>query len=302
MYVADRLVELEQAATTRLSAKADDAQAVLALAIVAMRGINGPEDAQRRKRTIAHAEGCLQRQPEAAVCHYALGVVLGVQAMSEGLLKATGSIGRIKDSLAQALALDGQWYPARSALTEFYLTVPGLMGGSTGKARDLARGAANAEQVRALEARVLIEGDKFDAALQALAQVRPGNDRALADDVAGWTYAAGIALINNGQAERARAAFERLVRERPDDANGLWGLARVQAESGAHAEALKLFHRVTPLSGAERLPIDYRVGISLQALGQKEPARAAFSKFIAAGKGSKKTLEDAKLRLEKLPA
>ncbi len=302
MLVASRFAELEKTAAARVAVRPDDAQAVLALALVSMRPGGSTEEASRRKAAIGHAETCLQRQPDAAVCHYALGVVLGLQAMSEGMLKAASSVGRIKESLTQAVALDAQWYPARSALTEFYLLVPGMMGGSTSKARELARGAANAEQVRALDARVLIEAGKHDAALQALAQVRPGADQTLADDVSGWTLAAGMALVNDGQAERARTAFERQARERPDDPNGLWGLARVQAEAGAHAEALKLYARLATLSGSERFPVDYRVGISLQALGQKDSARAAFSRFIGADKGSKKALEDARSRLEKLAA
>ena len=303
MLTSSRYAELEKTATVRVAVRPDDAQAVLALAVLSMRGSgNASEDALRRKAAIAQADACLQRQPDAAVCHYALGVVLGVQAMSEGMFKAAGSVGRVKEALTQAVALDGQWYPARSALTEFYLLAPGVMGGSTSKAKELARGAANAEQSRALEARLLIDAEKFDAALTALAQVHPGSDRVLADDVAGWTYAAGMSLLNEGQPERARAAFERQVRERPDDPTGLWGLARVQAESGAHAEALKLYARIAPLPGAEVFPLDYRIGISLQALGQKDAARAALSRFVGAGKGSKKALDDAKARLDKLAA
>lgn len=303
LLTSSRYAELDKAAAARVAVRPDDAQAVLALAVLSMRGSgNATDEANRRKAAITQAEACLQRQPDAAACHYALGVVLGVQAMSEGMLKAAGSVGRIKEALAQAVALDAQWYPARSALTEFYLLAPGVMGGSTSKARELARGASNAEQTRALDARVLIDAEKFDAALLALAQVRSGSDRTLADDVADWTFAAGLGLLNEGQPERARAAFERLVRERPDDPTGLWGLARVQAESGAHAEALKLLARIAPLEGAEAFPLDYRIGISLQALGQKDAARAALSRFVGAGKGSKKALDDAKARLDKLAA
>jgi hypothetical protein len=302
LYIADRFADLEKTGAARLAAKAEDAQAVLALAIAAMRGGNSTEDSNRRLKAIGHAETCVQRQPQAAACHYALGTVLGVQAMNEGMLKAAASVGRVKEALTQALALDGQWFPARSALTEFYLVAPGMMGGSTSKAKELAKGASNPEQARALEARVLIDAGKAEAALQALAQVKTAGDRALADDVAGWTVAAGISLINDGQAERARPAFERLYRERADDPGAAWGLARVQAEAGAHAEAIKLFSGMSKLQGAERFPIDYRIGISQQALGQKELARASFSKFVAAGKGSKKALEDAKARLEKLGA
>lgn len=300
IHVGQRFSELEKTGTARVAARADDAQAVLALAIVAMRGGPGVDDATRRKSSIGHSEACLQRQPDAAACHYALGIVLGVQAISEGMLKAAASAGRVKDSLTQAMLLDARWYPARSALIEFYLVAPAMLGGSTSKARELARAAPSAEQVRALEARLPIDDDKFEAALQALAQVRPGSDTALAEDVAGWIYAAGIGLINAGQAERSGAAFERVVRERPDDPSGLWGLARVNAESGAHAEAVKLFGRVSALSGSERFPVDYRSGISLQALGQKELARAAFGRFIKAGKGSGKALDDARARLSTL--
>jgi tetratricopeptide (TPR) repeat protein len=301
LYSTSKFAELEKTAAARVAAKADDAQAVLALALTALRGGGtAAADATRRKASLAHAETCIQRQPDAAVCHYALGSVLGVQAMTEGMMKAAGSAGRVKDALAQAVALDGQWYPARSALTEFYLLAPGMMGGSTSKAKELARSASTPEQVRALEARLLLDAEKFESALQALQQVKVGNDRALADDVAGWTYAAGIALVNSGQAERARSAFERLQRERPDDANATWGLARVQAESGAHAEAVKLYARVNGMPGSEYMPVDYRLGVSLEALGQKDAAKAALNRFVSAGKGSKKSLEDAKQRLEKL--
>jgi tetratricopeptide (TPR) repeat protein len=300
LLLANRFVELEKAANARLLAKPDDTQAVLAHAVLALRGGNGAPEAARRKAAMAQADTCVQRQPQAAACHYALGVVMGVQAMNEGMLKAASSAGRVKEALTQAVALDGAWFPARSALVEFYLTVPGVMGGSSAKAKELARSAATPEQVRALEARMLIGAEKFEAALQALAQVRPGTDQALADDVAGWVYVAGIALINQGHGERARAALERLSQERPTDANAQWAMARVHAESGAHAEALKLYARLPGLEGSERMPIDFRSGISLQALGQKEAARAAFSRSVAAGKGSKKALEEAKARLEQL--
>ena len=57
---------------------------------------------------------------------------------------------------------------------------------------------------------------------------------------------------------------------------------------------------VLELKGAAELPIDYRAGIAHQALGSAEAARAAFKRFVAAGKGSKGNLEDAKKRLEQL--
>jgi thioredoxin-like negative regulator of GroEL len=51
---------------------------------------------------------------------------------------------------------------------EFYAIAPGLMGGSTSKAGELAKGAPQPEQAGALQARVLMLEQKFEPALQAL--------------------------------------------------------------------------------------------------------------------------------------
>ena len=48
------------------------------------------------------------------------------------------------------------------------------------------------------------------------------------------------------------------------------------------------------------LPIDYRLGIALQAQGQAEAAKAALARFVAAGRGSNKSLDDARKRLAQL--
>jgi Flp pilus assembly protein TadD len=46
--------------------------------------------------------------------------------------------------------------------------------------------------------------------------------------------------------------------------------------------------------------VDYRRGIALQELGRKDEARAAYTRFVAAGKGQKAALEDARKRLAEL--
>lgn len=291
-----RRADLERLALPRLAARADDAQAVLAAALLALQG----DDAARRRTAIGQAEKCVELQPKAAACHYALGAVLGVQALSEGMLKMMGSVGRIKAALQQALDLAPGWHPARSALVEFYLQAPGVVGGSISKARELARAAANADQARALEARIALQEERFDAALGALAQVKAGNDSALAADLRGWTVGAAIGLVNKGEAAKARAAFERLMTERPDDALPPYGLARVATDTGQPAQAVALLERAAMLQGADRLPIDYRLGIAQQALEQKDAARESFKRFVAANKGSPRSLDDAKKRLAQL--
>ena len=48
------------------------------------------------------------------------------------------------------------------------------------------------------------------------------------------------------------------------------------------------------------MPIDYRLGMAWQARGDRDKARAAFSRFIGVGKGNPKNLDDAKKRLTEL--
>ncbi len=298
LYQRERLAELQNLARERLAAQPGDAQAVLALAVAAMQA----NDGAARQAVIGRAETCAQQQPQAAACHYALGVVLGAQAMTEGMLKAARSAGTVKAALSQAHTLDPQWYPARSALVEFYLLAPGMMGGSTTKAQELARSAPVADQAKLLQARVDLQDDRAAAALQALAGLLKLPDADQAEDAASWGFAAATQLINAGQASQARAFLERLQQDRPASAYGPYGLARVRVAEGAHAEALKLYDQAAAAADAARLPLDYRRGISLQALGRNDEARAAFTRFVAAGKGQKASLDDARKRLQALGA
>ena len=296
LLTAERMSDLETTANQRLAGHPDDAQAVLGLAMSAMAGNDGP----RRETTIRRAEACIKLTPLAAECHYALGTVLGVHAMTQGMVKMASSVGTVKAALQESLRLAPQWYPARSAVVEFYLQAPGLIGGSTAKATEAARTAAKPEQARALEARVALEDDRFDAALAGLYGVQAGTDSALADDVQQWTAQAGFGLLGKGEAAKAKPVFERLLREQPTQAVGAYGLARTLMELGATVEATRLFEQAAKLKGATQLPVDYRLGLALQAQGQTEPARAAYARFVAAGRSQGKSLDDARKRLAQL--
>lgn len=296
LHAAGKSGELQRLATQRLAAQADDVQAVLALAVTALAGT----EAGPRQTAMARAESCVQRLPQAAACHYALGTVLAVQAMSEGMLKAARSAGTVKTALTQAQALEPAWYPARSALVEFHLVAPGMMGGSAAKAAELAASAPVPEQARALQARVALQDGKAETALSSLTTLLTVPDQDLADDVRQWGAQAAFNLVNNGQAAKAQAFFERLTKERPGHAMGPYGLGRVRTEAGAFDEAVKLFESSASLKGAEILPIDYRKGIALQQAGRNDAARVAYKSFVAAGKGQKSSLDDARKRLDQL--
>jgi tetratricopeptide (TPR) repeat protein len=296
LYLADKTAELQRVSSQRVATQADDAQAVLGLALAALQR----DDAPARLEAITRAETCIARAPRAAACHYAHGVVLGMHAMSEGMFKMARSAGTVRDALTTALDLGPAWYPARSALVEFYAIAPGLMGGSTSKAGELARGAPQPEQAGALQARVLMLEQKFEPALQALTALPAKLEPALAMDVHAWAVQSSLGMINKGQAAAAQPALEKLRQQLPLQAGPCYALARARAEQGAHEEAIKLYEQAAGLKGAQDWPISYRIGIAQQQLGRKDAARASLQRFVSAGKGQKNSLEDARKRLEQL--
>ena len=298
LYQDDRAADLLRAAQQRLQAQPEDPQAVLALGLLALQGT----DSAARQTALQKAEACIEKQPAAAPCHYVLGTVLGVQAMSEGMMKAARSAGTVRTALGKAQELEPAWYPARSALAEFYLLAPGIMGGSTAKAQELARSAPSPEQARLLEARIHMNDRKFEAALKTLVELPATLPPSLQEDARQWALQASLGLINAGNAATAQPTLERLAREQPGEAGPTYALGRALAEQGGHDTALKLYEQSARLKGAERLPLAWRVGIAQQALGRVEEAKASFQRFVAAGKGQKSALEDARKRLAQLGA
>ncbi len=296
LYQAERSDDLSKAASQRLAGTPDDPQAVLALGLAALM----KDSADARRQALTRAEACITRDPKVAACQYTHGVLLGVQAMSEGMMKAARSIGTVRQALLSAHELEPSWYPARSALVEFYVEAPGMLGGSSGKAEELAKSAPLPEQAKALQARVQMGDKKHEAALATLLALPANLEPNLNGDVQSWTMQSGMQLVNAKQPAKAVPAFERLMRDKPNSAAGYYGLARAKGELGDWAEALALLEKSAKLKGADSWPVVYRIGIAQQQLGKTDAAKASFKSFIDAGKGQKNSLEDARKRLEQL--
>jgi hypothetical protein len=288
---------LAKRAQERLAVNAADTQALLALALSRV----NETDASKREAAVEQLAVCAASQPTAADCHYGYAALLGSHALQIGVLKAASSAGKIREGFARAVELAPQWYPPRSGLVQFYLQAPGFMGGSVGKARETARGAARPEQARVLEAMVAFHDKDLDATQKLLEPHRRGADFDVDDDAHSTLTGLGITYIREGKAERARPVFERMARERPADAMGPFGLGYVAAELGQHADATKFYEHCATLKGSDQLPVDYRLGLSQIAAGQRDAARASLQRFVQAkGPWPAKYIDDAKKRLQEL--
>ena len=294
----DRHAELETQARQRLKAEPGDPQATLAVGFAVLAdGKAATVDA-----AVPLAEACIARHPEAAECHYMLGNLLGAQALRGGMMQGMRLAGRIRESFEKAVALGPDTFNHRVGLMQFYLAAPGIAGGGVDKARDLvaATEARQPEQARCLRAMVEISEEHYAEAEKLLWAVQPGNDNALRSTVYGTLAQLGAQKLNAKQTAQAQSLFERLMQSDPSRAFAVYGLGRVRAETGAPQEALRYYAQARTLRGHAGLPIDYREALAWLGVGDTAKAKALLQRFVSAGRGHPKNIEDAKERLAKL--
>lgn len=270
-------------------AKAGDEQAAVALALAAV----DDNDATRLEASLPALQACADKR---APCAYALGRVYGQQAMTASIFKMPGLAAKTKDQFAKAVELDPLLYEARSGLTQFYLIAPGFAGGSAAKARELAdqAQARQPEHAKLLRAMLAINDKDWAGAERELASVKPGDDHMLARELRGnWTRV-GFEFMDQKNYPKARGIFEALQRDYPAHAAGAYGLGRVSLDMGQPDEAVKQLERARTLEGAERLPIDHRLGQALLAKGDKAGAKAALERFMQNKRANPRNVEEAK--------
>jgi len=295
---AGQTEELDRAALARLRSQPEDPQAIVAHALSVLADAN-----TQRSDTAARAvQGCLNRLPEQAACHYAMAMVQGVEVMNGGALKALGLAGPIRKHLIRALELDPLLFDARLALLRVYLKLPSIAGGSKAKARELAHAAQarQPEHAKLLNALLAAEAKQWPEMERTLRSIKPGSDPGLHSALRDAWYELAMHWIFEQQYGQARSLFENLARSYPTQAVGPFGLARLAAAQGQFDESARQFERARALTGAKKIPLDYRLGLMLLDKGDKVQARAALERFVAGRKGSPKNLEDARKRLAEL--
>ena len=88
---------------------------------------------------ISYYEVLVKDEKGTANYHFKYGGAMGMKAMSISRIRAVTYIGDIKRELELAAKLDSKHIEARWALVEFYIQLPGILGGSENKATDYAK-------------------------------------------------------------------------------------------------------------------------------------------------------------------
>lgn len=288
---AGKSAELARAAQARAKAQPDDDQAAVALALAAV----DDNDAARLEAVVPALQACVEKRPQ-ATCSYALGRVYGQQAMSASVFKMPGLASKTKEQFVKAVELDPALYEARVGLTQFYLMAPGFAGGSVPKAKELAAEAQarQPEQAKLLRALLAMNDKDWAAAERELTSVKAGDDRTVQRELRGNWSRLGFEFMEQKNLPKARGIFEALQKDYPTHAAGPYGLGRVLTEMGQAEEAVKALERARTLEGAERMPIDHRLGQALLAKGDKAAAKAALERFVQNKRANPRNVEDAK--------
>ena len=87
---------------------------------------------------IDHYEDLVEVDDTNANYHFKYGGALGMKALSINRLRAATYIGDIKEHFERAASLDSKHIEVRWALVEFYMQLPGIIGGSEKKATKYA--------------------------------------------------------------------------------------------------------------------------------------------------------------------
>jgi tetratricopeptide (TPR) repeat protein len=301
LHEAGKFAELEQRAQGRLKTNAADAEARAALVLGL--SLADPSDAKRLETGAQQAKLCTEQHPNVAVCHLAAAQNLGLQMLNMGMGKAMRSVGSLKDLWIRTLELEPTSFTARVQLAKLYVTVPGIMGGSSSKAKELeaAVRSSQPETARIIRVHIAAEAKKWAEMEAELLALKPTKDSAMLEEVRDATLQLALNFFRDGKdLAKAKSLYESLQRDQPSQAAGFYGAARVQAALGQPDEAIRLFERARTLAGADNYPIDHRLGDTLLAKGDKAQAKAVYERFIANKRAKPAHVEEVRKSLAKL--
>lgn len=260
-----------------------------------------PNDGRSLGLALEATERCIRQHPSAWICHWTHGHALGVKALRGGWMRGLSVLKPLRESLERAVALKPDSFDARSRLQQYFLLVPSVAGGGVDRARALENEPAlTPSQQRLLKARVAAKEKRWDAAEATLDGLHRVGDRAFLNEVLdAWSLLLHHWLKSDAYVA-ARVRLQPLQRDLPELAWPAYALGRIEADAKNHEEALRHYVRASGLSGAAELPLDHRMGLSYEALGQLDAARRHLERFVQDPHATPNAVEDARKHLKQL--
>jgi tetratricopeptide (TPR) repeat protein len=232
----------------------------------------------RFRDAISHLERAAALEPSAADHFMWLGRGYGQLGVRSGFTKKFGLAKRARAALERAVELDPSSIEARSSLIQFYLLAPGLVGGSTSKARAHATEIANRSPFHGALARAWIAEDRREYERSAR-EYRDAIARAPDSLIAYW----GLAQLwqRSERFDSSFALMDDLIKRRPDAMPAYYYYGRGASLSGQRlpeaVDALQRYLAYEPHEGEPpRSSAHYRLGLVYERMGDRESAKREF--------------------------
>ena len=274
---AKKYAEVERAIGVKLASDANNADALVAKVDL----ILIEAKVARLDEGVKLAEQCIASNPKNSECHEALGNVLGTKAEKGGVISGIGSLGKIRDAFKKAIELDPRNFSAANSLMTFYLEVPGLMGGSNSKAKEVIAETQKMSPAAAslLQAKFDIKDEKLEKAKIGVLAVNSAGNPVIAQLQNDIAIEMAQTLVKDKKFLDAERFLREVIQRFPESSAAYLGLGRSLQEQGKAKEALP--HLEKSLSIDVTGAAYYRLGKTWQALGDKTKAISFFEKALA---------------------
>ena len=254
--------------------------------------------ATNEEHAAAWFEKAMKMDPNSSVYVEWYGRALGDEASRASKFRLPFLARKIKGAFEKAVALDPDNLDAREDLMQYYIRAPGLFGGSTQKAREIALDVRSRNAYRGgfAVASVCIADKDFacgERELLALKQNYP-------DSAAVYSQLAAY-YADRGQFDNSFVVIDERLKTHPGDMGAVFELGRSAALSGENLDdgekALKSYLASPPaVNSIPPAVVHFRLGMLYEKEGKKDLARAEYNAALQINP----RLSDAKRALEAL--
>jgi tetratricopeptide (TPR) repeat protein len=240
LFEAGKFKEAKTVFEPAFRSNAADAAAAFYLGRIAM-------EERRHDDAADYFESAAKLEPKNSTYFLWLGRAYGREAQDANVLRQPGLAKKARGAWEHAIEVDAENLDARSDLIQYYMQVPGFLGGSS------ARALEQAEEIRqrnALRGYLALGGiyeqeKKFTEAEQAyLGAAKEKSDRRVGE------YRLGVFYQNTGAYDKAFELFESMIETNPTEVGALFQIGKTGALSGQRLErseeALKAYLQTTP--------------------------------------------------------
>jgi pimeloyl-ACP methyl ester carboxylesterase/cytochrome c-type biogenesis protein CcmH/NrfG len=223
-------------------------------------------------------EAAVKLDDKTSAHHHWLAQTYGKKAPKASLVTRASLAGKARDALLKAVARDTNNLEARADLARYYFEVPAMMGGSEEKA--LA-------QIEIIKQQNALQGWLLAGELYAGKKKNAEAERAYLEaekqqsEKFEATYKLGFFYQSTKEFDKAFAAFDRMLKAKPDSTAALFQIGRTAGMSGKQlARGLAAFDAVKDKIGKDEretlIAWHWWRGNIYEAMGERDKAREVY--------------------------